>query len=75
MSPKEKSNDLLNKMNNQLIEQDDWDNLLHYAKRDLKRKCLIVVDEMLSLGSMVGNDLSDTFYIYWQEVKNELLKL
>jgi len=35
----------------------------------------IAVEEMLSLGSLVGSDLSDRFYIYWNSVKDELNNL
>lgn len=44
-------------------------------KQSAKQCALIIVDEMLSLGSMVGSDLSDSFYIYWQQVKKEIEKL
>ena len=40
-----------------------------------KNAALIAVDEMLGLGSMVGSDLSDLFYIYWEEVKQEIKNL
>lgn len=42
----------------------------------LSKQCaLIAVDEMLQLGGLVGSNLSDNFYIYWQEVKTEIEKL
>lgn len=40
-----------------------------------KKAALIAVDEMLQLGLLVGSDLSDTFYIYWEEVKQEIQNL
>jgi hypothetical protein len=40
-----------------------------------KNAALIAVDEMLGLGAMVGSDLSDLFYIYWEEVKQEIENL
>jgi hypothetical protein len=40
-----------------------------------KNAALIAVDEMLGLGAMVGSDLSDLFYIYWEEVKQEIKNL
>jgi hypothetical protein len=44
--------------------------------REFAKQCAIIaVDEMLALGGMVGNDLSDSFYIYWEEVKAELEKI
>jgi hypothetical protein len=40
------------------------------------RQCaLVAVNEMLGLGAMVGSDLSDLFYIYWEEVKQEIKNL
>lgn len=49
---------------------------LSYKDNYAAKQCaLIAVDEMVSLGSMVGNNLSDSFYIYWQEVKEEINKL
>jgi len=44
--------------------------------REFAKQCAIIaVDEMLALGGMVGNDLSDSFYVYFQEVKAELEKI
>jgi hypothetical protein len=40
-----------------------------------KNAALIAVNEMLGLGAMVGSDLSDSFYIYWEEVKQEIKNL
>ena len=40
-----------------------------------KNAALIAADEMLGLGAMVGSDLSDLFYIYWEEVKQEIKNL
>jgi hypothetical protein len=40
-----------------------------------KQCALIAVDEMLGLGAIVGSDLSDSFYIYWEEVKQEIKNL
>lgn len=43
---------------------------------DTAKKCAIIaVDEILSLGHLTGSDISDIFFIYWQEVKEELIKL
>ncbi len=40
------------------------------------RQCaLVAVNEMLGLGAIVGSDLSDSFYIYWEEVKQEIKNL
>jgi|LakMenE18May11ns_1017448.scaffolds.fasta_scaffold8375505_1 hypothetical protein len=40
-----------------------------------KQCALVAVDEMLGLGAIVGSDLSDLFYIYWEEVKQEIKNL
>jgi hypothetical protein len=42
---------------------------------ECKQCALIAVDEMLGLGVVVGSDLSDLFYIYWKEVKQEIENL
>jgi len=69
-TPKEKADELFKKF-------------LFYTLNDFSdenfeqtRQCaLVAVDEMLGLGSMVGSDLSDLFYIYWEEVKQEIKNL
>jgi hypothetical protein len=40
-----------------------------------KQCALVAIDEMLGLGAIVGSDLSDLFYIYWEEVKQEIKNL
>jgi len=67
MTAKEKAIELIEKY--RLINYNLDDTESH------KEGSLIAVDEILALGGMVGNDLSDSFYIYWQEVKNELNQL
>jgi hypothetical protein len=47
----------------------------YYDIEKAKQFALITADEMLGLGSMVGSDLSDLFYIYWEEVKQEIKNL
>jgi len=49
MTPKEKAWDLLCKMNNANITEKIWSDASPYAKKDLKRKCFIVIDEVLRL--------------------------
>lgn len=67
MSPKEKAVQLYNKFRSE--------NSVTAANIRAKKQALILVDEMLSLGLMVGSDLSDSFYIYWQSVKSEISNL
>jgi hypothetical protein len=71
MTPKEKAKELIIKFQHppSALEHTECD-CLHI---DIAKECaLIAVDEMLGLGAMVGSDLSDSFYIYWTEVKQEI---
>ena len=47
MTPKEKSIYILEKMNNGKISKALWDNCSDYARRDLKRKAMIVIAEII----------------------------
>jgi hypothetical protein len=70
MTPKEKSEELFAKYVFLTISDMSDENF------EETRKCaLVAVDEMLGLGAMVGSDLSDSFYIYWEEVKQEIENL
>jgi hypothetical protein len=73
ITAKEKAKQLYN----QFYEASDGVGMrIYQSKVELaKKSAIIAVDELLALGGMVGNDLSDSFYIYWQEVKNELNQL
>ena len=71
MTPKEKAKELIIKFQHppSALEHTECD-CLHI---DIAKECaLIAVDEMLGLGAMVGSDLSDSFYIYWTKVKQEI---
>ena len=46
-TPLEKAWTLMSKMNNSLITEEDWQKASDYAKKDLKRKCLLVIDEVI----------------------------
>ena len=48
MTPKEKAIELIDKMNNMPITFNEWERASDYAKNDLKRKVLIVVDEFIN---------------------------
>lgn len=52
------------------IVQDKWQ-----ACEIAKLHATICVNEMLSLGALVGSDLSDNFYSYWKDVKSEIEKI
>ena len=70
MTPKEKAEELFAKYAFLTISDMSDENF------EQTRQCaLVAVDEMLGLGSMVGSDLSDLFYIYWEEVKQEIKNL
>ena len=78
MTPKEKANELFHKFKKEInwIEIDY--NIDLY--RDAKQCALLVVDEMLN--SIVPKDDDERFafelggnQFYWEDVKNELLKL
>jgi hypothetical protein len=67
MTPKEKAQELVSEMLSV--------KMLFMRYEHAKQFALIATDEMLSLGAMVGSDLSDSFYIYWEEVKQEIKNL
>lgn len=71
MTPNEKANELINRFVG--IKLSQLKLLVDGIRLRLaKESALICVDEMLSLGSLVGGDLSDSFYIYWNEVRKEI---
>jgi hypothetical protein len=74
MTPKEKAIELLDKMNNMPITIEEWNKASDYAKNNLKRKALIVVDEILrSHHNLYGlNNKEVKFYL---EVQQEIKKL
>jgi hypothetical protein len=78
-TPLEKTWTLLSKMNNSLITQEDWQNASDYAKKDLKRKCLLVIDEVIEnleplcishLGTYTNPKIE-----YWKNVQSLLVAL
>ena len=87
LPPKEKAWELLEKMNNSPITQKDWDNASDYAKNDLKRKVLIVIDEIqkiipynpATIINLKTNEVQEIMGFdegsYYQEVKQEIEKL
>ena len=72
MTPQEKANELMARMNGQIITKEIWDKASDYAKQDLKRKALIVVDEIFEL--IKGQDFL-ALERYWNEVKTEINNL
>jgi len=70
MTPKEKAIELLDKMNNMPITIDEWDKASEYAKTDLKRKALIVVEEILKC--RLDTDTSSNKHNEWnKEIINQ----
>jgi hypothetical protein len=78
MTPKEKANELLESVMFSRSKQLDLNTGKYQpipTNPYYKECALIAVDEILGLGAMVGSDLSDSFYIYWTEVKQEIENL
>jgi hypothetical protein len=67
MTPKEKAQELVSEMLSV--------KMLSMRYEHAKQFALIAADKMLGLGAMVGSDLSDSFYIYWEQVKQEIKNL
>ena len=72
MPPKEKAIELIDKMNNQSITIQEWEKASDYAKKDLKRKALIVIDEIIKELLECGEVWMKSRIKYWQEVKQEI---
>ena len=70
MTPKEKAEELFAKYVFLTISDMSDENF-----EETRQCALVAVDEMLGLGAMVGSDLSDLFYIYWEQVKQEIKNL
>lgn len=75
MTPKEKAKDLVSKINNLLFTKKSWNSFPYEVKSDLKRKCFIVVDEILESHYVFLTGVNPSIYKYWQEVKQEIEKL
>lgn len=75
LTPKEKAHELVGKFQLKINEYpaEIYEDDIEF--QTAIQCALIAVDEMLSLGSLVGSDLSDRFFIYWQSVQNELNNL
>ena len=75
MTVKDKAWELLEKINNAPIEKADWVFSSNYAINDLKRKALIVADEVLGTLYEYHYDSNSGAYEYWQEVKQEIINI
>jgi hypothetical protein len=76
METNKKAWDILSKINNKEIDSKMWSNASDYAKKDLKRTAVIVVDEIVSeLRSVEFNydlDFSKNLFQYWEGVKEAI---
>jgi hypothetical protein len=77
MTPKEKAVELLEKINNGKITKEQWDNCSEYARNDLKRKAIIVIDEVVSVVSEFDNTdgYAQSRLDYYHQIKTEIEKL
>jgi hypothetical protein len=75
MKASEKAWDLLSKINGQEISDEMWSKASDYAKKDLKRKANIVIDEVIGTEMLIDEDtyVETTSYLaYWLEVRGLL---
>jgi hypothetical protein len=77
MKAYEKVWDLLSKINGQVIDDEMWNKASDYAKKDLKRKANIVIDEVIVIGTEMLIDEDNyvetkSYLAYWQEVRGLL---
>lgn len=71
MKPYEKAWDLLSKINGQEIDYEMWEKASDYAKKDLKRKANIVIDEVIGTEMLIDEDTyveKKSYLAYWKEV-------
>lgn len=75
MKAYQKAWDLLEKINGHPIDDETWEKASDYAKKDLKRKANIVIDEVIGTGMLIDEDTyveTKTYLAYWQEVRGLL---
>jgi IS30 family transposase len=77
MKAKEKAKELMDKMNNRPIKNDEWNTASDFAKNNLKRKVLIAVDEILNEYPYQCPKYSYEMerHLFWQEVRIEIEKM
>ena len=77
MTVEDKAWELLEKINKAPIKKADWVFASDYARDDLKRKALIVADEVLDTlyEYHYDSNLVSGAYEYWQQVKTEIEQL
>jgi hypothetical protein len=76
METNQKAWDILSKINNQEIDSEMWLKASDYVKKDLKRKAIIVVDEIVSELRNVefdyDLDFNQNLFHYWKGVKDAI---
>jgi hypothetical protein len=83
MTPKDKAWVILCELNNAFVSKDDWQNSTEYAKKELKRKAIYLVSEiidsmpLLPVTKPVGSHSEniDNSNRYWADVKQALENL
>jgi len=76
MTPKEKAKELVNKYLRTYPIYNNPTVVISYTNNEAKQCALIAVDEIINNSlEYMGCDLKDGEIIYWQEVKQEILKL
>lgn len=71
MIPLEKALDIMSKINGQTLTLKMWQEASDYAKKDLKRKAFIVVDEVINALRNTVYHKQET-YNYWVTVRLEI---
>ena len=74
MTPKEKAKELVDKLFYTMNALRDGYNR-DECKQAAKQCALIAVDEILSIKKEIWDNLADEYFIYWQQVKQEIEKL
>jgi predicted RNA methylase len=75
MKAYEKAWDLLSKINGQVIDDEIWNDASDYAKKDLKRKANIVIDEVIDTEMLIDEDTyveTKSHLTYWLKVRHLL---
>lgn len=75
MKAYQKAWNLLEKINGQPIDIETWEKASDYAKKDLKRKANIIIDEVIGT-EMLIDELTyvenKSYKSYWEEVRGLL---
>ncbi len=84
ITPKEKAWQLIEKLNHATmpLALSEWVSASHYAKDNLKRKALIIVDEVENVGIFMSEECAkeenyspETTEEFWEQVRKEIENL